>query len=333
MEVRDLRPERVDKIDGLIVGRHTLPGDPEGYSLVNLGKISAFESLDSRTMSLIYGAETSDEKIHEWHAPGKHVYHVCRTFLNADLVIDLPKLKTHRKSGITVSLKSFIGLLGDKTVVPHFRKGMPSTGGDQFRESGMKELVETGITGTFHKIFRRLGPARRYLAGAGRAVGDFVFGNTLEERIRSGNWYGNDTIWSTVIDTARIVSDRNFFYLVDGIIGGEKDGPLGPDPKHAGIVIAGRNPAAVDAATALVIGFDPMEIPIIRESFPPSRHAFSLLPMERTEILSNEPGWNGPFSSFSGPTLDFEPYRGWKGKIESAERKRNSDIRQPSSTY
>lgn len=332
VEIRDLRPERVDKVEGLIVKRHDLPGDPEGYTEVDLGENSAFSDLDADTLSLVYGAETDDENISLWHAPGKHIYQVCNTFLRADAIIDIPKLKTHRKSGITVCLKSFIGLLGRKTIVPHFRKGHPAGKGDQFDSDRLQDRLETVVTDHFHYLFKRLGPGRKILAGSLRTTGNVLFGRTDDPRIRSGNWHGNDTIWRTVIDAGRILLESNpdgafdggvrrkVFFIVDGITGGERNGPLAPDPREAGVILAGLHPAAVDAAAARIMGFAPEKIPLVREGFHPCRHSLASFGMDEVTILSDEKSWNGPLSEFSGPAIPFSPHRGWAGNIEAGDQ-------------
>ena len=45
--------------------------------------------------------------------------------------------------------------------------------------------------------------------------------------------------------------------IVDGIVGMEGDGPIMGTPKHVGCIIMGRNPAAVDATCARVMGLNP----------------------------------------------------------------------------
>ncbi|MCV6004648.1 DUF362 domain-containing protein, partial [Escherichia coli] len=48
------------------------------------------------------------------HAPGRHQYLVSRDIIEADVVINLPKLKTHKKAGLTCALKNLIGINGNK---------------------------------------------------------------------------------------------------------------------------------------------------------------------------------------------------------------------------
>ena len=59
-----------------------------------------------------------------------------------------------------------------------------------------------------------------------------MFGDTTTDRIRSGNWHGNDTTWRMVLDLNRALRygdgvgvlhdepQRRYFSVVDGIIAG-----------------------------------------------------------------------------------------------------------------
>jgi uncharacterized protein (DUF362 family) len=50
------------------------------------------------------------------------------------------------------------------------------------------------------------------------------------------------------------------FAIVDGIIGMEGDGPIMGTPRHTGVVVMGRNLAAVDATCARLMGLDPHRV-------------------------------------------------------------------------
>ncbi len=50
------------------------------------------------------------------------------------------------------------------------------------------------------------------------------------------------------------------FAIVDGIVGMEGDGPIMGSPKAAGVLVMGRNLAAVDATCCRVMGIDPYKI-------------------------------------------------------------------------
>jgi uncharacterized protein (DUF362 family) len=50
------------------------------------------------------------------------------------------------------------------------------------------------------------------------------------------------------------------FAIVDGIVGMEGDGPILGDPKRAGVLVMGRNLAAVDATCCRIMGIDPYQV-------------------------------------------------------------------------
>ncbi|MDZ4733376.1 MAG: DUF362 domain-containing protein [Nitrospirota bacterium] len=50
------------------------------------------------------------------------------------------------------------------------------------------------------------------------------------------------------------------FAIVDGIVGMEGDGPIMGDPKKVGVVVMGRNLAAVDATCCRIMGIDPYKV-------------------------------------------------------------------------
>ena len=54
------------------------------------------------------------------------------------------------------------------------------------------------------------------------------------------------------------------FAIVDGIVGMEGNGPIQGVPKHAGVLVAGRDPVAVDATCCRIMCIDPMQIDYLR---------------------------------------------------------------------
>lgn len=150
--------------------------------------------------------------------------------------------------------------------------------------------------------------------------------------VRSGNWWGNDTIWRTCLDLNKIVAygDANgtmrptapslrktHLVLVDGIVAGQGRGPMNPDPFSSGLVVFGTNPPSVDAACAVLMGFDPCKIPIICRAFDCKHYPLAEWSWHDVELVSNYQKWNGPLGDVScDSTFHFEPHFGWKGHIE-----------------
>lgn len=83
--------------------------------------------------------------------------------------------------------------------------------------------------------------------------------------LMSGSYYGwpkNRLHWAgidgCILDITAAV--RPHFAMVDGIVGMEGDGPIMGDPKHAGVLVMGRNLPAVDATCARIMGVDPYRV-------------------------------------------------------------------------
>ena len=81
-----------------------------------------------------------------------------------------------------------------------------------------------------------------------RRAGRPVFGDT-ETVVRSGNWWGNDTVWRMCLDLNKIVlygsPDGSFrpatrehrkrhYVLIDGILAGQGRGPMNPGSSPRG---------------------------------------------------------------------------------------------------
>jgi uncharacterized protein (DUF362 family) len=115
-----------------------------------------------------------------------------KTILGADLIISVPKMKTHHWVGATLSMKNFFG------VVPGAVYGWPK--------------------------------------------------NVL-------HWAGID---QCIMDLHTLVPKT--FALVDGIMGMEGNGPIQGTPKHAGVLVAGRDLPSVDSTCCRIMGIDPAQV-------------------------------------------------------------------------
>ena len=54
--------------------------------------------------------------------------------------------------------------------------------------------------------------------------------------------------------------------LIDGIVGMERHGPTGGQPKRAKVLIGARNPHAADLAAVHIMGFRPEQVPTLMEA-------------------------------------------------------------------
>jgi uncharacterized protein (DUF362 family) len=73
------------------------------------------------------------------------------------------------------------------------------------------------------------------------------------------HWAG---IPNSILDINATV--RPHFAIVDGVIGMEGDGPIMGTPKPAGVIVMGRNPLAVDATAARIMGIDPWKVAYLK---------------------------------------------------------------------
>ena len=324
----DLRKEEWQSKDDVIIKRQKLSGDPQGYVAVNLGENSEFFGINPKHG--FYGADYDISVTQKHHHDDVHEYLLAATVMNADVVINLPKLKTHKKTGITCAIKNLVGINGDKNWLPHYILGAPEEGGDQFPESGVKESSERVLMTLAKKILYHSPVWVNQLFRPIKKIGKVIFGDT-HKVIRSGNWYGNDTTWRMSVDlnkcffywnsdAERLINNlmsekvsRKYFALVDGIIAGEGEGPLAPDAKNCGVIIAGENPVAIDAVCAWLMGFNIEKIPFSNQAFKLKRLPLSNFSADEVQVISGKNEWQGSLSELKkNPPFSFKPHFGWK---------------------
>lgn len=313
----------------VIIARKKLAGDPNGAVVLNLGDASEF--VGHGGAGHYYGADYDSSEVNRHHTGGRHEYLLAGTVMKADVIFSLPKLKTHKKAGITVSLKNFVGVNADKNWLPHHTEGDPKLGGDEHPNPGAKHRLERRAASMLRAMALRFPVIGPKVLQRARRVGASVFGDT-ESVIRSGNWFGNDTIWRMCLDLNKLVlyggadgrlreplpeNRKRHYVLVDGLIAGEGSGPLNPDPVHAGTLIFGSNPPSVDAACAWLMGFDPEKIPIVRQAFQVRQYPLVDHDWRDVELISNVAAWNNLLVDVPEESVfHFEPHFGWKGQVE-----------------
>jgi uncharacterized protein (DUF362 family) len=119
-----------------------------------------------------------------------------KTVLGADLLVSMPKMKTHHWAGATLSMKNLFG------VVPGGIYGWPK---NPLHWAGIHESIAD-----LHAIFPRP------------------------------------------------------FAIVDGIVGMEGNGPIEGTPKPVGVLVAGHDPAAVDATCCRIMRIEPLKMEYLR---------------------------------------------------------------------
>lgn len=325
IDVLDLRPEEWRAIDGVTVARRILPGDPMGSTHIQLGSASEFVGFGRDGQ--LYGASFDMAETNVRHRGDCHEYLLCRTPMDADVFINLPKLKTHKKVGITCSLKNLVGINANKNWLPHHTEGTPQNGGDQFPVGTSKARWESAMMGTAKRWVRARPGWSRLLVPLKKA-GRLYFGDT-QKVIRSGNWHGNQTCWRMVLDLnkcffffggtgERRTSARRYLSIVDGIIAGEGNGPMSPDPIAAGVILAGTHPLAVDVVGATLMGFDWRKLSLLTGAFAVRELNFVSFRSDDIHVVSENPSWNGPVDEIKD-VFHFRPHFGWRGAIEKTD--------------
>lgn len=267
----DLRPLRcVDLKDYGIKSRMTpQPGDPEGATAIDLGRRSYLYGMNPR---LFRGVFTDRSETVAAHSGETHVYEVSNSILKADVFVSIPKLKTHHKVGTTLNIKGLVGTVSNKNGLVHWRVGFPGIGGDEYPS------VAAWIGGHLQRVLKR------------------------------GAWNGNDTIWRMTADLYTMLLEhgpRRRFSVIDGIHGGEGNGPFCPRTKRAHVLLAGPDFLELDCVATRLMGFDCEQVPYLVQLM----RARGLDPRQielRSTDVAPETFWE--------PTrahLAFEPPEGW----------------------
>lgn len=217
--------------------------------------------------------------MHEHHQQNKHEYLIANDVLDADVIINMPKPKSHRKAGMTACMKNFVGINSKKEYLPHHRNGSIHCNGDEYPERSLIKAFRTNIRNYNYKksifikiIYKILGIIEKMLR---------------KDRFLEGSWYGNDTIWRTILDINKIIlysskkgimtnkKQRIIFNVADMIVSGEKEGPLMPSDKNVGMIVVGFNQLNMDNVICRIMGFDINKIKYIKNGYKLKKYIIS----------------------------------------------------------
>jgi len=272
VEIKDFRRVAFDPIANKTLKDRNPISD---YLIFDLGKESYLEPITDSKKNVFRVTDYNPDQLAESHRPGVHKYCITKELFNADIIISLPKVKTHQKVGITAALKNLVGVNGDKDFLPHHRIGSSEHGGDCYpgnnffrssseyaldfanrRQGKFLYLLTRKISGV---LWRLSFPGHEHNLGAG--------------------WHGNDTTWRMVLDLNKIAiygnvdgtltkqPQRQLFSLCDGIIGGQGDGPLRPEPLALGVISLTNHSGMNDLAMATLMEFEIKKISMLNEVF------------------------------------------------------------------
>jgi uncharacterized protein (DUF362 family) len=312
-----------------------LPGDPKGSLRVNLGPASAF--YNKRNLESVYGAVYNRAETRAHHTHGDHIYELSKTIFDADVVISVPKLKVHKKVGVTLNAKGLVGTATNKNLIIHYTLGSPDRGGDQYPEGALSPMEERLIRTERWMYDHLLAPRIKPLEYLHRSI--YWLHNRTSRRLGikvaeekrgldAGNWYGNDSAWRMTLDllrmfyfadregTLRNTPQRRIFSVIDGVIGGENCGPLTPDPRPAGLLLGGKNALAVDLVATRMMGFDPLKLKMYSHALAHDECDFGLRALDDIRICSDDPAMQACLVEDCSGQSRFAPHPGWIGHIE-----------------
>jgi uncharacterized protein (DUF362 family) len=340
IELCDLRDFQLTEPDtpAYAGNRTALDSDPLGSIIVNLGERSYFAGLRNQNF---YGADYDRQETIRHHQGSTHEYKISRTILSADAVISVPKMKVHKKVGVTLNCKGLVGINTDKNYLVHYRVGTPSQGGDQLPDStnfGDRGIIRAqrwcydhllaGKSPAGENIYKSLLGAYRAVVKPFRPLDQ----NTVVQD--SGNWHGNDSAWRMTADLTQVLyfadangklhdsPQRKVFCVTDGIVGGEGNGPLEPTPVAAGMLTASCDAMSADLVTTRLMGIDPRRLRQFSPAFSPASPLYRDL--QRVIVRCEGREWRYSDAAWPFVGRAFEPHPGWTGHIESAEQRRSA---------
>ena len=209
----------------------------DNWTWVDLGQNSTFYGVHTSEELYSYGEIRMDQNSY-YHATDNNgynphgytpgLYAIANTIFEADVLINVPKMKVHMITGVTMSLKNLIGITVSDTGnatnqspikdIPHWNTSYSHRGEEKERIDTFENSVIWRVNADLHKIALYAG--------------------------KNGN--------------LRPTKQRKYLSVVDGIIGME--GPLiydgTPDPRPTGAIVAGQDPVAVDIVGSRIMGFN-----------------------------------------------------------------------------
>lgn len=316
--------------------RTYLNGDPLGSKIVDLKKDSLLLELEKSNKANFYGADYNRKIVNYNHNLTCNAYRISQTLLDSDVVISVPKLKTHKKTGVTLNLKNFIGINVHKNYLPHYRIGSPKQNGDAYPNMNsflnslrfLRYLFRDWFLSRYNskigRFFHNLMSSKKYFE---YFILKIFFPQFYSQyfHLLDGNWGGNDTIWRTILDLNVIVhyankygelehkKQRKFFSVIDGIIGGERDGPLRPSKKKSGILVIGEELLLNDLVATEIMGFDYKKIPLLNNAL--RLKSFPLIDKnseDKIRIISNDNNLHNRDLKSLNLNLNYIPSTGWK---------------------
>lgn len=245
----------------------------DDYLIFDVGERSFLEPITNKKIKFRV-TNYDPDRMKLSHAKGMHRYCIAKEVFEADIVITMPKTKTHRMACLTNSLKILVGINGDKDYLPHHRIGSKSQGGDCYKSFSLLRSCSEWLLDYSN---RRRGEKIYFYA---RRLSDKLWNlsHPTDEVTVNAGWYGNDTVWRMVMDlnliahygkldgTVADTPQRVVYTLCDGIVGGQGSGPLQPEPLPLGVLSFSNDPYLMDEVMGYLFKLNVKKVPLLREA-------------------------------------------------------------------
>jgi hypothetical protein len=226
-------------------------------------------------------------------------------------------------------MKNYVGINGAKDWLPHHRKGSVREGGDEYPAPCFRKRLVSASWDIRWRLRSRL--LQRVMLLGERVLYATQRLRPFPDQFWEGSWWGNATISRTTVDlnrlclyadrsgTVRDVTQRRLFYIVDGILCGEGEGPMGATPKQCGFLLGGSNAWAVDMTVATLMGFAHTKVDTLRAAAEP--HRLPVMSGEPRDIMVKIAGQHrlGLAELRDAIGFRFVPPHSWVGQIELPE--------------
>lgn len=280
-----------------VVGRgsrhQTIRSDARG-TIIDLGNESEFARYDEEHLEHMRITNYDPARLKSHHHAGKHEYYISEEVLSADVVINMPKPKSHRKAGFTAAMKNMVGINVRKEYLPHHTIESDSQPGDAHRKNNFMRRIDNSLYDK-KNTYEGAGMYRRakvlwYVASVIKILANHLYHDEPE-----GNWYGNRTISKTIVDLNKILlyadkkgvmqttQQRRVLSIGDMIIAGQKEGPVAPSPKPLGVLAIAQNSFLFDVVIGTMMGADISRIPQLQDALAGNRK-YSIIPQNLSNV-------------------------------------------------
>ena len=323
IEMVDFRELSSRVIDGIHI--NSINENSRG-TVVDLARESEFAASSNAEMRKMRVTNYDPRIMPLHHNNDTHEYYISDYVLSADVIINMPKPKTHRKAGVTIALKNLVGINVRKEFLPHHTVGSVHDGGDEYEKRSLLHRARTKLIDIFNIVSaeKRMMVAK-FLRLTIRTLD--VCLDIEKTPYSEGSWWGNRTITRTIADLNKIIfyadkdgiikhkKQRRMIIIGDMIVSGDGEGPVSPTPKPCGYIVAGVNPVYFDEAVSTLMGFDAKKIPTLCAAKYTKSKLLIADPNKSAKINFN--GINYDSAHFPAEKrMKFEATQGWKGHIE-----------------